>query len=532
MKRPFSYILNLGYRYPIRLVLIAIALTLLLFVPTGWSAWQAYFTFQNEVLPAFQLQKQIDKIIYLDELLTMSARMNAATGNTRWEQRYRLFEPQYDASFAEILRIAPEAYEGEWTKETDAANSRLEAIEYKAFDLVRQGKPEPADQLLSSPDYERNKQIYAIGFQKSVAVIQARIRNSLTAFRGKLLLSSGLAGVSLLIITPIWTAVLVLLRRYLRDREQARQLVLATNAELEVKVAARTADLVAANQEIVTLNEQLRTDNRRMQAELSVVQQIQQMILPKANELETIPDLDIVGYMQPADEVGGDYYDVFCLHGIVTVGIGDVTGHGLESGILMVMTQTAVRTLTEMRESNPVEFLSALNRTLFQNIQRMQSWRNLTLAVINYADGTASISGQHEEVLVVRSQGTIERVDTLDLGFPIGMIDDITEFVAQRSLTLNPGDGIVMYTDGITEMMDANQNQYGIQRLCNLISHHWQASAEDIKTAIVTDLHQFRGDQKLFDDLTLVVLKRRTMNEQSKTTSDEGESKSLSKFSV
>ena len=154
-----------------------------------------------------------------------------------------------------------------------------------------------------------------------------------------------------------------------------------------------------------------------MSSELGMLRQMQQLILPKPAELAAIEDLDIAGFMEAASEVGGDYYDVLYTDGIVTIAIGDVTGHGLESGILMVMAQTAVRTLQEMPESEPVRFLDTLNRTLYKNIQRMNSDKNLTLALLNYANGRISISGQHEETLVVRKDGKIERIDTMDLGF-------------------------------------------------------------------------------------------------------------------
>jgi sigma-B regulation protein RsbU (phosphoserine phosphatase) len=107
-----------------------------------------------------------------------------------------------------------------------------------------------------------------------------------------------------------------------------------------------------------------------MRAELDLVRQMQQLVLPTPDELAAIDDLDIAAFMEPADEVGGDYYDVLHADGVVTIGIGDVTGHGLESGILMVMTQAAVRTLQELREADPVRFLGALNRTLYHNVQR------------------------------------------------------------------------------------------------------------------------------------------------------------------
>jgi len=276
---------------------------------------------------------------------------------------------------------------------------------------------------------------------------------------------------------------------------------------LEDKVKERTAELASANEEILVLNERLKEDNLRMGAELDIVRQMQQMILPNAEELE-IDGLDIAGYMDAADEVGGDYYDVLNTDGVVTLGIGDVTGHGLESGILMLMAQTAVRTLKEIREVDPVRFLDALNRTLYKNVQRMNSEKSLTLAILNYSQGRVSISGQHEEVLVVRNGGQLERIDTMDLGFPIALDDDIADFISHISIELEPGDGVVLYTDGIPEAYDINKKQYDVEPMCEVISQNWHLSAEEIKQAVIDDVRRHIGTQKVFDDITLLVLKR------------------------
>ncbi len=262
--------------------------------------------------------------------------------------------------------------------------------------------------------------------------------------------------------------------------------------------------------EIQKLNEQLKRENLRMGAELEVARRLQQMVLPMPEELTRIPGLEIVGYMQPAEEVGGDYYDVLhCQQGRVCIGIGDVTGHGLESGVLMLMTQTAIRTLVDRGETDPVIFLNTINRVLYQNIQRMGVDRSLTLAMVNYQNGQLRIIGQHEEALVVRRDGRIERMDTMELGFPLGMVDDIRQWVAEATMTLAPGDGVVLYTDGITEAQNATNHFYGLERLCAVISANWRdASAEAVKEAIVADVRAFVGDAQVYDDVTLVVLKQ------------------------
>lgn len=276
---------------------------------------------------------------------------------------------------------------------------------------------------------------------------------------------------------------------------------------LEDKVQERTAALEMAHQEIVLLNDKLKDENLRMSAELDFVRQMQLMILPRPEELE-IEELDIAGYMDAATEVGGDYYDVLSIDGVVTLGIGDVTGHGLESGILMLMTQTAVRTLKEIQEVNPVHFLDTINRTIYKNVQRMRSNKNLTLAIVTYAEGEICISGQHEEILVLRQNGDVERIDTMDLGFPIGLDEHIVEFINYIKLPLNVGEGVVLYTDGITEAENIDKEFYGIERLCQVISQNWQQSAEEIKEAVITDVRSHIGSQKVFDDITLLILKR------------------------
>lgn len=277
---------------------------------------------------------------------------------------------------------------------------------------------------------------------------------------------------------------------------------------LEYKVKERTSELAKANQEISGLNEQLKEENLRMGAELNVARKLQHMILPKPEELDNIKELDIAGFMEPADEVGGDYYDILDRDGVITIGIGDVTGHGLESGILMLMTQTAIRTLKEVQENDPVKFLDTLNRTIYNNIQRMNSQRNLTLAILNYSQGILSISGQHEEIIIVRNGGEIERVDTIDLGFPIGLEYDIFDFISHVLVELQPGDGVVLYTDGITEAEDMKNKQYGIEQLCHIISENWEKSVQEIKDIIITDVRRHIDQQKVFDDITLLVLKR------------------------
>jgi phosphoserine phosphatase RsbU/P len=246
-----------------------------------------------------------------------------------------------------------------------------------------------------------------------------------------------------------------------------------------------------------------------MGAELALTRQIQQMILPREHELSQIPTLEISGFMEPADEVGGDYYDVLHEDGRVKIGIGDVTGHGLESGVLMIMVQTAVRSLLQSEEPDPQAFLDRINQTIFKNVQRMGSNKNLTLALLDYRDGYLSLSGQHEEMIVVRTGGIVERIETIDLGFPIGLEENIAQFIDQVHVQLNPGDVVVLYTDGITEAENGLRQQYGVERLCEVVSQHWHCSTNDIQQAVIDDVRRHIGGHKIYDDMTLLILKQK-----------------------
>lgn len=279
---------------------------------------------------------------------------------------------------------------------------------------------------------------------------------------------------------------------------------------LEKLVEARTHELANANTEINALNQKLKSENLRLGAELDVARHIQMMVLPKPAELGAIQKIEVAGYMEPADEVGGDYFDVLHDGSRIKVGIGDVTGHGLESGVLMLMVQSVARALQEQGDEDPRTFLEVLNRAIYKNIERTKTDKHLSLAFLDYQDKQITLSGQHEEVLVVRKQGEVERVDTVDLGFPIGLESDIAPFIATRDIPFDSGDIIVLHTDGVTEAESPTGELFGLERLCeSALKYRDCDSAEDIKAGIIADLMAHIATQKIHDDITLVVMRHR-----------------------
>lgn len=271
-------------------------------------------------------------------------------------------------------------------------------------------------------------------------------------------------------------------------------------------IVGRSA-LDAAGTEVSALIDTLRRENHRLGAELQAARHIQMMLQPRPCELKAIPGIDIAAYMRPVHEVGGDYYDVLQSDSRVKIGIGDVTGHGLESGVLMLMVQSAVRALHEAGESDPRRFLDRLNRAMYKNIERAVCDKHLSLAFLDLEEGRVTLSGQHEEVLVVRADGAVELIDTVDLGLPIGLELDISPFVATRNIAFGNGDVIVLHTDGVTEAEDPRGRLFGLERLCESARRHRWGSADEIRKAIVGDLMAYIGSQKIHDDITLVVMR-------------------------
>jgi serine phosphatase RsbU (regulator of sigma subunit) len=156
-----------------------------------------------------------------------------------------------------------------------------------------------------------------------------------------------------------------------------------------------------------------------------------------------------------------------------------------------------------------VKVLNALNQIIYRNTNRMKSPKNMTLSLLEYEAGVMRLSGQHEELIVVRNNREIERVDTFDLGFPLGLEPDISPFIQQVEITLRSGEVAVLYTDGITEAVNPQNELYGLERFYAILQKNHHLSADEIRQAVIDDLMSYINEQKVFDDITLVVIKQR-----------------------
>lgn len=227
--RKLNYLTN---RFLMPMLSIAVVFSLILVALGSWNSWQISQSFNLKITPEFQLQRLSDEIIYLDEVLTMSARMAASTGDLQWENRYRIFEPKLDAVIKQTIAMAPETYANH-TMQTDEANIKLVSMENEAFNLTRQGKPQNALSILFSSEYEQQKRIYSEGIQLTNTALQSRVKSNLDFYGSTLSWSSLYSLLSLLILIAAWGTILVLVYQYINYRKLAEKKLLDTHTKLE-----------------------------------------------------------------------------------------------------------------------------------------------------------------------------------------------------------------------------------------------------------------------------------------------------------
>jgi serine phosphatase RsbU (regulator of sigma subunit) len=272
-----------------------------------------------------------------------------------------------------------------------------------------------------------------------------------------------------------------------------------------ISSALKAGQLARALIEEVTRRE--RAERGRMRQELEIAARIQTAILPKH---PSVPGLELATVMVPATEVGGDYFDVLPCPDGCWIGIGDVAGHGLSAGLVMLMIQSIVAaTVYERPELGPGQAWKALNGVLSTNIrERMGEEEHATLSLLRYdRSGRFKVAGAHEDLIVYRrATGRCWRMATPGVWVGIGT-EIPPEATEERELQLEAGDVLVLYTDGIIEAADAAGEHYGPERLERIIEANGHLAAARLCDAVLEDVRRFTHVQH--DDLTILVARQR-----------------------
>ncbi len=258
-------------------------------------------------------------------------------------------------------------------------------------------------------------------------------------------------------------------------------------------------------------NERTRAEQAAIKREFEIARGIQVGLLPANGEYGPY---DFHGLMRTADEVGGDYFD--CLPLGAGRGrswwfvIGDASGHGMSAGLTMLMVQTALHAaLISDNEVEPNRAFEIVNRVLYRNLNLLRQNRYMTAAFYR-ADGAGRFrgAGLHLDALIWRRRsGKVERQPTD--GLWLGVEPDLRGILRPLRFQLQPGDHVLLFTDGLVEAASPSGELFGEDRLAALLAKRGGQAPPELCKAIEAAQEEFTGGAPLRDDMSFAVIRRR-----------------------
>ena len=264
--------------------------------------------------------------------------------------------------------------------------------------------------------------------------------------------------------------------------------------------------LLFANQAAIALENaklhKLALEKERLEREMELAAEIQQQLLPKA--MPQIPGYEVVGWNRPARQAGGDYYDFQRLGqdawGMV---VGDVVGKGVPAAILVSTLHSALRVLLDQMEVGP-PLIERLNRHIFESSSPNKFITMLLAALDTERHRLAYLNAGHNPGLVVRASGEATQMESA--GLPLGLMPH-GKF-GDAVLELGPGDLVCIYSDGITECEEPDEEEFGLERLIALLADQRRRPLPEILHRIDKAVTEFAQGQPQGDDQTVILLRR------------------------
>ncbi|CAN5910619.1 hypothetical protein BH11MYX2_BH11MYX2_39320 [soil metagenome] len=292
--------------------------------------------------------------------------------------------------------------------------------------------------------------------------------------------------------------------------ERTRAIARGDLSAKPIKGPTEVASLGAAMDRMALEIEESRVqlaDKERLAQEMAIASRIQSGILPKRLE---VPGLSIAAKMISATEVGGDYYDVLCTENGAWIAIGDVSGHGVTAGLVMMMVQTGFGALVRSNpNASPKDVIRTLNAVLYDNVHdRLETERHMTLSLLRYHPrGEIIVAGAHMDGIVWRA--ATKKCELLGTpGTFLAITEDIDHVNQETTWRLEDGDVLVLLTDGVTEAENAKGKSFDYSGVTDIIESNSQASATAIRDAVFAGLD--KHTKVLVDDATIMVLRYAT----------------------
>lgn len=271
---------------------------------------------------------------------------------------------------------------------------------------------------------------------------------------------------------------------------------------MATKVREHTEDL---ERNVAERTEELNRTLSELWSEMDLAQKIQTVLLPEDTDLGRYA---VAARMIPASAVGGDYYDFFEHGGSTWVLIGDVSGHGVTAGLIMMMAQTAARTaiLGAKPDAQPAPsaVLAVVNRAIRGNLERIGRGQYMTITALRIDGDVVHHAGLHQDLLVFRK--ATGKVDVLPTsGLWLGLVDDIAGLVEDERFSLAEGDTLLLHTDGVTEAKIGSRRV----EIDGLAAAFSEAARSVHPGEVVQGVFERLAIETFADDATLVVLRNK-----------------------
>jgi sigma-B regulation protein RsbU (phosphoserine phosphatase) len=272
--------------------------------------------------------------------------------------------------------------------------------------------------------------------------------------------------------------------------------------EEHVRTLSLLAPQIATAVENARLYERVAEKELRLESDLTAARTLQRHLLPSC--CPPVEGLDLAAHFEPAREIGGDLYDFFQLsRNRLAIAIGDVSGKGAAAALYAALVSGVLRTVVQTHRS-PAELLSAVNVTL---VERKIDANFVALLAAEWRPDSRTLrmanAGLPLPIICRRGKATEKRVE----GIPVGLLPDIS--YEEVTVNLAAGDVVVLCSDGIVDNRDEFGQEYGRERLVQVVEQHWQLPIQELIQKIFMDVQNHAAGTPSFDDQTMVLLKVR-----------------------
>ena len=289
--------------------------------------------------------------------------------------------------------------------------------------------------------------------------------------------------------------------RFVNENTKTKKtLDLESSKITEIKILAQSVDKM----EFETVNyinnlEKATKENERVGTELKLAKSIQESVLK--NDFPDCEEYRIYASMNPAKEVGGDFYDFYLIddnHLVLT--IADVSGKGIPAALFMMITKVLLNSAT-VNYKTPSEILTSINNQICKK-NTTNMFITVWLGILNLSTGKLIYSNAGHEDPVIYRKGANFQIEKTNHGIPVGAFENYT--YKDNEITLKKGDKLFLYTDGIPEATNNKNEMFGLERMVNSLNNNFNKDMEYILKNVKKDVDEFANGAVQFDDLTML----------------------------